>query len=260
MTKLVFSFDDGRKDNLCAALEILEKNNIPASFNITTDFVSSLLKENELPCKNSALSKEEVKQLGSKDIFEIAGHGKRHSNECKNLIRGVVELREWFSNKIINGIASPYSQAKIEDLISDKNEYFNNGISYIRLGDRITSLCFVKKALRKINRKIFHIPFIYAWVHEQSFVDLNDDFILYSIPVLKSDTVSEVISLIKRAIKKDKNLILMFHSILKKNESEYNSNWSWDWNKFEELIFKVSEMQKHRLLQVVTTQNLMIGK
>ena len=154
MTKLVFSFDDGRKDNLCAALEILEKNNIPASFNITTDFVSSLLKENELPCKNSALSKEEVKQLGSKDIFEIAGHGKRHSNECKNLIRGVVELREWFSNKIINGIASPYSQAKIEDLISDKNEYFNNGISYIRLGDRITSLCFVKKALRKINRKI----------------------------------------------------------------------------------------------------------
>ncbi len=260
MTKLVFSFDDGRKDNLCTAFEILERNNIPATFNITTDFVSSLLNDDELPCKNKALSKEEVIKLGSKNIFEIAGHGKKHSNECHNLIDGIAELREWFPNKIISGIASPYSQAKIEDLIADKNEYFNNGISYIRLGDRISSLCFIKKALRKFNRMIFHIPFLFAWVHEQSFIDANDDFILYSVPILKKDTVPEVIVLIKQAVKKDKNLILMFHSVLHKEETEYNSNWSWDWNKFEKLISKVSEMQKHNLLQVVTTQNLMTGK
>ena len=45
MTKLVFSFDDGRKDNLCTAFEILVNYNIPATFNITTDFVSSLLND-----------------------------------------------------------------------------------------------------------------------------------------------------------------------------------------------------------------------
>lgn len=260
MTKLVFSFDDGRKDNLCTAFEILVNYNIPATFNITTDFVSSLLKDNELPCKNEALSKKEVIRLGSKDIFEIAGHGKKHSNEFQNLISGIAELREWFPNKIISGIASPYSQAKIEDLITDKNAYLNNGISYIRLGDRINSFGVVKKIFRKLNRKLFHIPFIYAWVHEECLIEQNGEFILYSVPVLKMDTVSEVLAVIKKTVKKDKNLILMFHSVLHKGESEYKSKWSWDWNKFEKLISKVNEMQKHSLLQVVTTQNLMTGK
>lgn len=260
MTKLVFSFDDGRKDNLRTAFEILERNNIPASFNITTDFVSSLLRDDELPCKNEALSKDEVIKLGSKEIFEIAGHGKKHSNECQNLISGIAELREWFPNKIISGIASPYSQAEIEDLIADKNAYLNNGISYIRLGDRINSFGVVKKIFRKLNRKLFHIPFIYAWVHEECFIEQNGNFILYSVPVLKMDTVSEVLAVIKKTVKKDKNLILMFHSVLHKGEPEYKSKWSWDWNKFEKLISKVNEMQKHSLLQVVTTQNLMTGK
>ena len=260
MTKLVFSFDDGRKDNLRTAFEILERNNIPASFNITTDFVSSLLRDDELPCKNEALSKDEVIKLGSKEMFEIAGHGKKHSNECQNLISGIAELREWFPNKIISGIASPYSQAKIEDLITDKNVYLNNGISYIRLGDRITSFVIVKKIFRKLNCKLFHIPFIYAWVYEECFIEQNGNFILYSVPVLKMDTVGEVLALIKHAVKKDKNLILMFHSVLQKGEPEYNSKWSWDWNKFEKLISTVNEMQKYNLLQVVTTQNLMTGK
>lgn len=74
------------------------------------------------------------------------------------------------------------------------------------------------------------------------------------------DTVSEVLAVIKKTVKKDKNLILMFHSVLHKGEPEYKSKWSWDWNKFEKLISKVNEMQKHSLLQVVTTQNLMTGK
>lgn len=259
MTKIVFSFDDGREDNIKIIQDIFVKTSIPATFNITTDYISNILLLTEKPCMNKALSKEQLMQIANYKLIEIAGHGKKHSNEFMNLIDGICELREWLPNNKICGIASPYSQAKVQELIADKTKYTSYSISYIRLGDRITSFRFIKKILRKLNRMFFHIPFVFAWVHEQTFVDESDDFILYSVPILRSDTVGEVQALIKRAIKKDKNLILMLHSILHKGEPEYNSDWSWDWDKFETLITNVKDMQRQELLKVVTTQDLMSG-
>ena len=259
MTKIVFSFDDGREDNIKVIQDVFVKTSIPATFNITTDYISDILLATERPCVNKALSKEQLMQIANYKLIEIAGHGKRHSNECMNLIDGVCELREWLPNNKICGIASPYSQAKIQELIADKSKYISYNISYIRLGDRITSFRFIKKILRKLNRMFFHIPFVFAWVHEQTFVSESDDFVLYSVPILHSDTVAEVTALLRRAIKNDKNLILMFHSVLHKGEPEYNSNWSWDWDKFQMLIAEVNDMQQKKLLKVVTTQDLMSG-
>ena len=260
MTKIVFSFDDGRKDNYSVAFEVLVKNYISATFNITTDYINGNINEGKLPCTNEALSKDEVLKLASNSHFEIAGHGKKHSNECENLINGVKELRDWLPQKNINGIASPYSQAKVEDLLSHKTEYERNNISYIRLGDRITTFKFLKKILRKVNRMFFHIPFIFTWVHEESFFSEADNFILYSVPILKNDTVDEVLALVKKAVKKDKNLILMFHSILKKGEPEYDSNWTWDWEKFCNLIERLNKMQTSDIIKITTTQDLVLGK
>lgn len=257
MTKLIFSFDDGREDNFRIFFDVLKQNKIPTTINITTDYVFG--NEGIMPCINKPLSMSMLQELDNELLFEIAGHGKQHMNEVQNLLDGVKDLRNVCKSNI-SGIASPCSQLAEETIRNNKKKFNDMGISYIRLGDRISSLCFVKKALRKINRRFFHIPFLFAWIHEQSLIDENDDFILYSVPVLKKDSVSEVLTLIKRAVKNNKNLILMFHSVLYKGEPEYNSNWSWDWNKFENLIFKVSEMQKLGLLQVVTTQKLMAGK
>lgn len=260
MTKIVLSFDDGRKDNLRVVRDICLKENIPATFNITTDYVSEQLLDDEKPCNNVPMDKESLCNIANNSFIEIAGHGKKHSNECENLINGVNELREWLPNRTINGIASPYSQAIVSELVRDKDVYCKNGISYIRLGDRITSFCYVKKVLRKLNRMFFHLPFIFSWVHEQTFVSKNDDFILYSVPILKRDTVDEVIALVKNAVKKDKSVILMFHSVLHKGEPEYESNWTWDWDKFENLVLKLKQMQESDLLKITTTQDLMFGK
>ena len=257
MTKTVFSFDDGREDNIKVIQDVFVKKSIPATLNITADYISNILRASERPCVNKALSKEQLMQIANYKLIEIAGHGKRHSNECMNLIDGVCELREWLPNNKICGIASPYSQAKIQELIADKSKYISYNISYIRLGDRITSFRFIKKVLRKFNRMFFHIPLIFEWVHEQTFVDESDDFILYSVPILHSDTVAEITALIRRAVKKDKSLILMFHSVLHKGDPEYNSNWSWDWDKFETLITKVKDMQHQNLLEIVTMQKLL---
>ena len=260
MTKIALSFDDGRKDNEIVLQDIFIKENIPATINITTDYVSGKLLEGEKPCINEPINKDFLIRIANNSIIEIAGHGKKHSNEYENLSAGIKELREWMPDRVISGIASPYSQANVYDLIRDKDKYLSNGISYIRLGDRITSFCFIKKALRKLNRMFLHVPFIFAWVHEQAFVNKNDDFILYSVPILKRDIVNEVIALVKRAVKKDKNVILMFHSILHKGEPGYDSNWTWDWNKFEKLVLKLKQMQESDLLKITTTQELLLGK
>lgn len=258
MIKIVFSFDDGRNDNYRLFMQLFVKYNLPSTINITTDYVLKDFDKGIIPCDNTPLSKEMLNHLDNNHLFEIAGHGKQHCNDFQNLLDGVTELRNICSSKI-EGIASPCSKLTEKKIIDSKKLFLINGISYIRLGDRIISFILLKKILRKINRIFLHSPLIFTWIYEQTFIDQKDDFILYSVPVLKTDTVSEILALIKRAVKKDKNLILMFHSVLKKGEPEYNSNWSWDWNKFERLIFKVNDMQKQKLLQVTTTQNLMTG-
>lgn len=255
MTNLIFSFDDGRKDNLEVVLEILAPNNIPATFNLTTDYISNNLEEKEQPCKNEALSIGDIYKIKDLNMFEFAGHGKKHSNEFQNLIDGVLELRSMLQIESIVGIASPNSQADIDMVLKDEGMYRECKVSYFRLGDRSSPFNEVKKIIRKVNRKFFHIPFIYSLVHKHSLISTKDEFILYSIPVLHSDSIAEIVSIIRTAVKLDKSIILMFHSILKKDRDNYISPWSWDWHKFNELILIVKEMESSGMLRITTTSD-----
>lgn len=56
MIKITLSFDDGRRDNYINAVPVLMKFGLPATFNITTDYISARYDEN-VPCKNSGIDK-----------------------------------------------------------------------------------------------------------------------------------------------------------------------------------------------------------
>ena len=47
MLRVILSFDDGRKDNYRAAMEIMKPLDIPATFNITTGYILQNIADND---------------------------------------------------------------------------------------------------------------------------------------------------------------------------------------------------------------------
>lgn len=240
MVKIALSFDDGRKDNLRVVHEILTPLQIPATINITTEYVECFGCE-DTPCSNPPMTKNEVIKLARLPIIEIAGHGKRHHNELENLLEGVKELRQWCNMKKI-GIASPCSKLSFEEISQFKKCFLENEIGYIRLGDRINHFTLIKKCIRKINQYL-HSPSVFGWIYKDTLLGKEDIFVLFSVPVLKRTSLNEVKYLVEKAVDKDQPLILMFHSILKQKEDFYDDTWTWDYDDFYKLCRYLKEME-----------------
>ena len=58
--KVVLSFDDGRADNYQLFRDYLLPKEIPFTINIASAYVNGTISEDNLPCKNSAMSVEEL--------------------------------------------------------------------------------------------------------------------------------------------------------------------------------------------------------
>lgn len=251
MTKVIFSFDDGRKDNMRVAREILEPMQIPATFNITTDYVEGIAGA-EKPCDNPPMSKEEVIALSKCPLFEIAGHGEKHRNGSVNLLRGAEKLMEWCQLEKI-GIASPNSGMDAKDVAFIKKNR-SDCIKYIRLGDRLGKFALCKRMIRKLNSYL-HLPILYGWIYRDTLLDDADDFVLYSVPVLNSTSVEELKHLLDLAIRKDKSVIFMFHSIQKKGEAYDHDTWTWEYDKLYGFCQHIRKLHAAGMIQNRTCMN-----
>lgn len=255
MINVSLSFDDGRGDNYRIVKEILEPLRIPATFNITIEYIENIAEEKQ-PCINKPLSIEEIQAISKNNLFEIAGHGYFHKNDRDNMILGVNKLREWcgLGNKKM-GIASPSSEMTEKEIENNWGVFQKENINYVRAGDRIKSFDIVKKLCRKLNR-ILHIPFIFNWIYQETLLSDEDTYIYYSIPVLNDNNLNEILYLLKNAIKAKKSLILMFHSILKPQEKYYKDLWSWDYIEFLKLCQYLKEYEKEGKIKLCTSIEL----
>lgn len=253
MIKVALSFDDGRKDNYRLAEEVLIPMQIPATFNITTDYIMRMETEDILGL-NLAMSKAEVIKLSENLLFEIAGHGKKHNNEYANLIGGIKQLREWCNLDRI-GVASPNSKLTSADLGNAIDTYKKDGIAYVRIGNRFNQTEFIKKCFRKLNRKI-HSGWISVWVYKDSMLSKNDAYILNSIPILHYNSLKEIKSIINNAVNMNRSCILMFHSVLKEGEEYYKDLWSWDFEQFQLLCNYLKRLEKEKKLKICKTMDL----
>ena len=92
MKKIVYI--TGNKFKVLTAKKILEPLNIPGTFNITTGYILKEINEQDKPGPHEPMSIEEIKELSSNSIFEIAGHGYTHDNDINNLVLGVIKLTQ----------------------------------------------------------------------------------------------------------------------------------------------------------------------
>lgn len=252
MIGVSLSFDDGRADNIYVANQVLDKLLVPATFNITTDYIIDE-NQSEKPCGNLSMSKQDVIRLSKNPLFEIAGHGKEHNNNYENLVEGVDILRNWCGCKV-NGIASPNSkidQIQLQDYLSRLSK---QGVDYIRIGDRLPSGNVIIRLSRRLNFHL-HSTLLNNWIYKDSFYERTNP-VVKSIPIVKHFKLKEVVSLIKHAIKLNKSCVLMFHSILKKDDDFYQDLWTWDFDDFVELCKILKKMEEDKKILLLQSREL----
>lgn len=253
LSKVVFSFDDGRKDNIDVVYPILKKYGIKATFNIATGFIDGTIPRKDIPCDMRAMSVDDLVLL-YREGHEIASHSNNHTNNLHDIEIGLKKLRGWLNmnDNDILGYASPHSLMTIEEAINTKKWFLKQGISYVRLGLYEDNI--VKKIARKVAMN-FHSKSMFLYAFNDS-VSYEKENIYSSVPITRKTTVEQILYYIMMRRKFKKNCILMFHSVKNPNEQLYNDAWTWDACKFDKLCNQISKMQEKKQINICTNSQL----
>ena len=251
ISKGVLSFDDGRRDNYTVAMEVLKKENLPATFNITSGYIEKTIPLNEL-CPNEPMSKEEVVSLSEIPIFEIAGHGYAHLNTFEDWNKGIEKLKTWLGEDYFKngyGIASPHSIVTDSWLLSKKDEFLKTKIKYIRTGLK-NQFEFKQRVISRISRMTGSKVLTYIPIKNSLKPVYSRQKLYYSVQVLNSHSFEQIKYLIEKTVQKKGDIILTLHSVLKHGEDYYDDLYSWEYEKFVKLCTYLCEMRNKGLIDV----------
>lgn len=265
--KICLTFDDGRIDNYRVFKSLLLPLKVPASIYITTGYIENKcsLGKNQ---RTSPMTWDQIKELNTYKIFEIASHSNMHCNDFKDIITGNEILFKQLkkSNDDSIGFASPGSMMSKKFVSENKEIIGNMGLSYIRSGSNFQVqsrknseiIQFIHRVARKLLRFI-NCPLIYYWAYNDSYVSgtQNDDVKLYtSFPVFHDTKVNSLKMIVTKAMKNGENAIFMFHSIKYKGEDGYTDTWSWDYNSLEQFVRYLMKLSEDNRIEIVTVESL----
>jgi len=245
LSKIIITFDDGRFDNY-DLIKVLEKNNLCATFNITTGYIDNTIPDANRPCPNLPLTFEQLSEMADNECVEISGHGDNHMNTLIDIISGVEKLRKWFPRRDICGIASPNCNITEDEISRISSDLSQNGIKYFRIGlknkNKTSTKFMVKLSMLLKSKLMFYL------CSRNSIKKINGG-IVYSIPIYNRITLNQVTYLIKKTIKREKDIVLMFHSVIKKGDCYHDDLWSWDYDKFVKLCEYISRCENEKKLK-----------
>ncbi len=248
---VIFSFDDGRKDQYDVAYKILKKYNFPATINIVSEFINN---EKLFQCfktmNNKSLSWDNLYEMEQEGKWEIACHGATHQNtvdDIKAWLKDVNVLKNKWNINV--GFASPESLVT-KDSSTDLVKLLDTGeLLYIRSGKQVRREGFLYIVLSFLNRFIKSRK-IYKAMYTDCILK-NQKNILLSVGITSYDTTEQVCTLLD-SLKDEEAIILMFHSVINTNEIiKANDRWFWDNGK---LIKLCEYLSKNDTFKVITTK------
>ena len=254
-TKIALSFDDGALDGYTNIFPLLKKYNLPATFNIVTGYLDQNTCGVEKPFP--ILTWQMAREMSSSSLVEIANHSSNHTNDWDAITAGrkvLLSKLNMPTDKMM-GFASPESKLPIDNLLYREERFINFGFSYVRTGMRVRSHKATRIVARKLSR-VIHLGWIYKFAYRDTLLNADDDYFLYSVPIMRDTTINQLIALIEYARAIDKNIVLLLHRIKKRDEAGYHDNWSWDYSKFECLLKYLYNEQLRGHIKVVKTQDI----
>lgn len=242
---IVLSIDDGGNDTSRLASE-LQKRGLPATFNIVTGWVDGTV-ETELPY----VTVDELKQIYATGLFEIAGHGDSHQNTDDDVIKGNDKLREWLEMTEI-GFASPCSRMKVDYIRENEEKYKAMGITYIRTSSFVTPDPRYNSLAEKAKKEGYS-DFVKQQLYYGTFN--FDSMAVPSVIVANQTPLDGIKELAEFTADEGFCTVFMFHAVRKEGEKNYDSTWSYDFDKFCEFADLLCELRDSGKTEILTTMD-----
>lgn len=236
MKTVILSFDDSRGDFYSNVFPLLKKYKIPATLNVISDFVENPSNYSFPSGGNMAMSVSQVKECADSGLVEIACHGHTHKNTKEDVIANIDALKRWGIDTNGIGFASPTSYLTFKN----KNEngiwdfVKDNTLSYIRSGIQIRREGYVYMCCSLIDSYL-HSKILFKVLNDRTLIHNPERFLL-STAVLSYTKPRQIKHLINCS-KDNSAVILMFHSVIKKDQSGYGlDRFYYDYDLFEGLL------------------------
>ncbi len=241
---VVFSFDDGRKDTYVNAVRIMNKYSLKGTINITTGFVdgSTDFENYLLSAVNKAMTIDEIKECVDNG-FEIASHSDSHSNNIQDIKISIEKLKKWsiFEEGEKIGFSRPGSNIGLHNYHEFAPLIDGGALLYIRTGTRVREKGLTYTGINWFYEKLrSDILFWYLNKHNIN-IRGKETCVLKSVCVKDCTTVDNIKYLLSK-INPGECVILMFHSVLNKDDSGYGKDsYYFDTEKFEGICRYLNE-------------------
>ena len=250
---IAISFDDGRKDNVDIIERMLLAHKIPTTLYITTGYVDGSCPENKLPTEKPPMSIKDVVNLYQNPLVEIGMHGDMHLNEDWDIQNGRNKLLNWLGldSSYTFGFASPSTAFPIDYFVQSNNPLYDRDISYLAVGLRNSSHRKMRTLARKGSR-IIHSRLLYETAYSDTMMMNCPDRVIYRVPVLGDIRYKQLRTLVEEAIRKQKSIVFMFHSI----DDHSDDTWTWSTSNFERLTDYLLQQREMKKLELMTVEEL----
>ena len=251
MRKIVFSFDDGRKDTFENAYPILKKYSLPATINISTSFVENpdKFKGQFVSSKSKSMSIDNVIEM-YKNGFEIASHGDNHKNDKKDICESLKKLSYWGINVEKIGFASPNSYynndnyAEIKPLIESKT------IKYVRSGRQLKRDGLLYGIISYLS-EVTHSKFLFYISNKRNIIKKGKNYKILPSITINSNITNKQICFLLNKIESDDSLILMYHAILDEDNLPLNNKWYNKIQDFDELCYWIHKNERFSVVRTI---------
>ncbi len=247
-TTVILSVDDGRKDAYRFFKDMLQKYNIPATFNIVTAWIDT---SNNPSSKSLTLN--ELKEMSQSDLVEIAAHGHTHKNDDEDIVKSKDLLCEWLGLESKIGFASPGSGMKNDFIKSNEQKLKELGFLYVRTGRAREPLSEKHIKAREKAKEMGLCDWAIDYASELAFE--YDSICINSSVVLNWNKTEELIDLVKLAIEEKACILFMLHGVAKENETTPDNLWCYDYYKTLEFIKFLSEQRDNGKIEILTNKD-----
>lgn len=254
MKYVVLSFDDARSDTYEIALPIMQRYGLTGTVNTISNYVNHP-NEVHFMTADRSMTPEQVVDWQKKGC-EIGCHGSTHRNTVADILLNIEELKSINVDVSAIGFASPNSW------LTDKNvessgintliekgilKYLRSGVQIRREGPVYTGLAIVEQ--------ITHNKFLYYLLNKKNVVHRGKKYkVLPSVAIKDYTTIKQIMYLISRIPEGDA-VILLFHSILSKNDPLYGKDhYYWDADLFDNLCNWIENTEE---IVVISTLDLL---
>ena len=244
---VVISIDDGNADDFRIYENVLLKYNLGATFNVVSGWING----------GNSLTKEQLRTIYNNPLMEIAAHGYSHKNDDEDIKKGIAMLYDWLDikEKAI-GFASPGSVMK-NDFIEENEAHLKDlGLLYVRTSRNLNPS---KRHLEIQNLLKSEGASDYIIENIPQLIFSFDGLAVNSAVVLHHTNLEDLYKLVDIAIKEKACIVFMFHRTKKQGELDYDSLWSYDYDKFEKFVEYLHNKRANGEIDVLTNKQAFLS-